>query len=118
MFLTSFILTLRPAVLAKLVILGTSFLTSFFLALTLVLVAKLLISSILFLILALYIYFLTRSVFTTSPSLLKSTGTGTNFWCNLSTLLLKCLIQLILFFVLYQYVIYQLQILSVANQAF
>ena len=82
MFLTSFILTLRPAVLAKLVILGTSFLTSFFLALTLVLVAKLLISSILFsesLILALYISFLTRSVFTTSPSLLKSTGTRTNF---------------------------------------
>ena len=63
-FLTSFILALRAAVVAKLVILGISFLTSFFLALRVVLVATLVISSILssiFFILALYTSFLTTS---------------------------------------------------------
>ena len=55
-----------------------------------VLVAKLVISDILssiFFILALYTYFSTTSFFTTSLSLLKSTGTGTNLLTsNLSTL--------------------------------
>ena len=80
---------MRTEVVAKLVMLGISLLTSFILALTVVLVAKLVISGILFsifLILALYTSFLTTSFFTTSLSLLKSTGTGTNLsTSNLST---------------------------------
>ena len=64
-------------------------LTSFILALRDALVAKLtsgILSSIFF-ILALYTSFLTTSFFTTSLSLIKSTGTGTNLsTCNLSTL--------------------------------
>ena len=62
--LISFILALRAAVVAKLVILGISPLTSFILALRVVLVAKLVISGILssiFLILALYSIFLKTS---------------------------------------------------------
>ena len=80
-----YFLTLREALVAKLVILGISPLTSFILALREALVAKLVISGILFsifLILVLYIYiyisFLTTSFFTTSLSLLKSTRTGAN----------------------------------------
>ena len=76
--LTSFVLALKEVLVAKLVILGISFLTSFILALRVVLVVKLVISGILssiFLILALYTSFSTTSVFTTSLSLLKSTGT-------------------------------------------
>ena len=46
LFLTSFALALRAAVVAKLVILGISFLTSFILALRVVLVAKLVTSAI------------------------------------------------------------------------
>ena len=64
MSLISFILALRAAVVAELVIQGISFLTSFNLALRLVLVAKLVTSGILFsifLILALYTSFLTIS---------------------------------------------------------
>ena len=71
----------RAVLVAKLVISGISPLTSFVLALRVVLVAKLVISGILssiFFILALYTSFLTTSFFTTSLSLLKSTGTGTN----------------------------------------
>ena len=79
--LTSFIIELREALVAKLVILGVSALTLFISALTEALVAKLLmfgiLSSIVF-ILALYASFLTTSCFTTSLSLLKLTGTGTN----------------------------------------
>ena len=81
MFLTSYILVLRAAVVAKLIILCISFLTSFILVLRVVLVAKLVISGILssiFFILSLYTSFLTASFFTTSHSLLKSKGTGTN----------------------------------------
>ena len=79
--LIPFILTLKEALEAKLVILDISFLTSFTLALRVVLVAsyKLVISSILssiFLIVGLYRSFITISFFTTSPSLLKSAGTG------------------------------------------
>ena len=62
-------------------ILNFLFLTSFILALRIVLVAKLIISGILsliFLILALYTPFLTISFFTTSLSLLKSTGIDAN----------------------------------------
>ena len=75
---------------AKLLILGILFLTSFILALRVVLVANIVIfgisSSILF-ILALYTSFLTTSCLTTSLSLLKSAGTGTNLsTSNLSTL--------------------------------
>ena len=92
MFLTSFILALIAVLIAvKLVILGISFLTSFILALVTVLVAKLVISGILpslFFILSLDTFFLTTSIFTTSPSLLKSIGAGINLSkSNLSTLL-------------------------------
>ena len=79
--LTAFILALRAEVVPKLVILGISPLTSFILALRAVLVAKLEISDILssiYLILPIYTSFMPTSLFTTSPSLLKSTGTGTN----------------------------------------
>ena len=75
--------------------LGISLLTSFILALREALVAKLVISGILssiFFILVLYTSFLTTSVFTTSLSLLKLTGTGANLsTSNLSTLLFKLL---------------------------
>ena len=77
----------------KLLILGILFLTSFILALREALVAELVISRILssvFLILELHTSFLTTSFFTTSISLLKSTGTCTNLsTSNLSSLLLK-----------------------------
>ena len=75
--------------------LGISPLTSFILALREALVAKLVISGILssiFFILVLYTSFLATSVFTTSLSLLKLTGTGANLsTSNLSTLLFKLL---------------------------
>ena len=76
----SFSTTVRAVVAAELVILGDSFLTSFILVLKEVLVATLVISGILsiFLILALYAFFVTTSFLTTSLSLLKSAGTGTN----------------------------------------
>ena len=76
----SFSTTVRAVVAAELVILGDSFLTSFILVLKEVLVATLVISGILsiFLILALYAFFITTSFLTTSLSLLKSGGTGTN----------------------------------------
>ena len=65
-------------VVANFVILGISILTSFILVFRVVLVPKLsgILSSV-FLILALYTCFLKTSFFTTSLSLLKSTGTGT-----------------------------------------
>ena len=75
--------------------LGISFLTSFVLILSAALVAKLVISSILasiFLVLPVYTSFSTTSFFTKSLSLLKSTGIGTNLSSsNLSTLLFKLL---------------------------
>ena len=78
--------TVRALVVAKKV-------TSFILALRQALVAKLVISGILssiFFILALYTSFSTTSFSTTSISLLKSTGTDTNLSIsNLSTLLFK-----------------------------
>ena len=62
--------------------------------------------------------FFNNVIFTISPSLLKSTGTGTNLsTSNLSALLSNCLNQLVLFLI-YQYLIYQLQILSLVNQLF
>ena len=65
-----FVLPLREALVAKLVILG--------------------ILSSVFLILAFYTSFLTTSFFTTSLNILKSTGTGTNLsTSSLSTLLFK-----------------------------
>ena len=79
LLLTSFILALKTVVVAKLVILGISFLTSFIFALRVVSVAKLAIPGVLsaiFFILALDASFLT-TLFTTSLSFLKSTGTGT-----------------------------------------
>ena len=104
----------RVALVAKLVILVTSSLTSFILALREALVAKLVISDILssiFLILALYVSFLTTSFFTSSLNLLKSTGAGTNLSSsNLSTLLFK-LLNLVGTFSNYQYLIYIHQIL-------
>ena len=70
-------------------------LNSFILALRKALVAKLVISgalSSIFLILALYTSFLITPFFTISLSLLKSTGAGTNLsTSNLSSLLLKWL---------------------------
>ena len=75
--------------------LGISFLTSFVLILSAALVAKLAISSILasiFLVLPVYTSFSTTSFFTKSLSLLKSTGIGTKLSSsNLSTLLFKLL---------------------------
>ena len=74
--------------------LGISPLTSFTFAIKVVLVAKLIMSGILSLVfyLSIYISFITTSFFTTSLSLLKSTGTGTNLsTSNLSTLLSKLL---------------------------
>ena len=71
----------RAVLLAKLVILGVSSLSSFTLTLREALVTKLVISGIsssIFLILALYTYFLTTSFFTTSINLLKSTGRSNN----------------------------------------
>ena len=62
--LTSFVLVLRQALVAKLIILDISFLTSFTLALRVVLEAKFLIFGIL-----LYKCFVTISFFTTSLSL-------------------------------------------------
>ena len=81
LFLTSSTLALKAVVVAKLVMLGASFLASFILASRVVLLAKLVIPDILFsifFILALYTSFLVTSFFTTSLSLLKSTGAGTN----------------------------------------
>ena len=93
--LTSFILALKEPVVANLVILLISPLTSFVLAFRVVLVAKLVTSDILssiFFILALYTSFSKTSFFTTSLSLPKSTGTGTNLsTSNLSTLLFQLL---------------------------
>ena len=72
---------LRGVLVAKLVILGISPLTSFVLTLIVASVAKLEISGTLsstFLILTSYTSFLTSSFFTTSLNLLKSTGAGNN----------------------------------------
>ena len=103
--------TVRAVVLvAKLVMLGILFLTLFILALRVVLIAKLVISSILssiFWILTSYTYLLTTLFFTTSLSLLKATGTGT----NLSTLFSNYLNHLV-HFLLDQYLIYLHQILD------
>ena len=77
--LTSFVL--RVAVVAKLLILGILVLTSLILGFRVVLVAKLVvsgISSLIIFILALYTSFLTTSFFSTTFSLLKSTGADTN----------------------------------------
>ena len=108
----------RAVLVTKLVILGILCLTSFILALRVVLVAKLVISDILSsvsFILALST-FLTTSFFTTSLNLLKSTGTFTNLLtCNLCTF--KTIKQLVLFLI-YEYLIYPLQILSLLNQPF
>ena len=86
--------TVRAVVIAKLVtILGILSLTSFTLTLRTELVAKLIILGILSsisLILASYTSFLTTSFFTTSLSLLKSVGTDAYLsTSNLSTLLCK-----------------------------
>ena len=88
LFLILFILALRAAVVAKLVIPGVLFLTFFILALRIKLVAKVVcILSSIFLILALHISFLMTLFFTTSLSLLQSTGTSTNLsTSDLSTL--------------------------------
>ena len=95
MFLTSLILGLRAAVVAKLVILGISILAAFILVLRVILIAKLVISGILSsisLILALYTSFLTTLIFATSLTLFKSTGTSTNLsTSNYSTWLFKLL---------------------------
>ena len=82
LFLISFILALRAVVVANLVIRGIYLLTSFILTLRHALVANFVVSGILsskFLTLALYISFLTASLFTKSVSFLKSTGTHTTF---------------------------------------
>ena len=99
------------------------FLTLFILALRVVLVAKLVISGILssiFFILALYTSFLTTSFFTTSLSLLKSTGTGTNLsTSNLSALIyLLKLFKLVGTFFVDHYLIYLHEILNLLNQSF
>ena len=87
--LVSFILALREALVAKLVILVISPLTSFMLALREALVVKLV---ILYTSLALYASYLMTSCFTTSLSLIKSKGTGTNLsTSDLTTLIFKSL---------------------------
>ena len=91
-----FSIAVRAVVIAKLVRLCILFLTTFILALSKALVAKLVISSILssifFYLSIICIFYLTTSFFNTSPSLLKSTGTGPNLQTsNLFTLLLKLL---------------------------
>ena len=109
----------RAVVVAKLLILSISPLTSFIsfiLALREALVAKLVISGILssiFLILALYTSFFATSFFTTSLGLLKSTGTGTNLSKPYIYLLyiLNCLNHLVNFLI-YQYLLYLHQILN------
>ena len=115
----SFSTAVRATVVAKLLILGISALTWFILAFRVVLVAKLVISGMLpsrFLILALYSVFLTTSFFTTLLSLLNSTGVVSNFpISNLSTLVLNYLNYLVHFLV-YQYLIYQPQLLNWLNQ--
>ena len=112
LFLTSFTLALREVLaVAKLVILGVSFLTSFILALSSKLVISGILSSIFF-ILTLYTSFLTTSIFTTSLSLLKSTGTGTYLLTSdLSTLIFK-LFETVGLFSIYQYLIHLHQILN------
>ena len=91
----------RSAVADKLVILGILFLTSFIITSKVVLLVKLVNSGILssiFLILALYTSFLIKSFFTTSLSLLKLTGTGTDIsTSNLYTLFSNCLYYLVHF---------------------
>ena len=102
MFLTSFILALRAAVLAKLVILGISPLILFILSLRLDLVAKFVISDILssiFLILALHSVFLKTLFFNILLSLLKSNEVVSIFpVSNSSSLLYKLLKPLGTFF--------------------
>ena len=89
----SFSTIVRAALVAKLVVLGIWLLTWFILALREALVPTLVISGILssmFLILPLYTSFLTTPFFTTSLTLIKPTGKGTNLsLSNLSALLLK-----------------------------
>ena len=81
-----------------LIILGISFLTSFILTLRVVLVAKLVISGILpsiFFILALHTSHLTALFFTKSLSLLKSTRTGITLSTSNSSILLFKLLKLV-----------------------
>ena len=98
-----------------------SILTSFILTLRVVLVAKLVISGILssiFFILALYTSFLTTSFFTASLSLLKSGRTGTNLsTSSLSIYFSNCLNYLV-HFSIYQYLIYLHRILNELKQFF
>ena len=88
-------MALSEALVAKLAILGVSTLNSFIWALREAWLGKLVILDVLssiFLILALHTYLLTTSFFTTSLSLLKSIGTGTNLSTpNLSNLVFKFL---------------------------
>ena len=109
----------RAVIPVKVVTLGVSSLTRFILALRVVLVAMLLISGILSsisLILALYSVFLTTSFFTTSLSLLKSTGVVSNFLIfSLSILFFKLFKP---HFLICQYLIYQHQILKYLNHSF
>ena len=99
-------------VVAKLLILGILFITSFILALRVVLVAKLVTSGILSsisLIIELHTSFLTTSVFTTSLSLFKSTGAGTNLSTSTLTTSLFHLLKLLgTFFNLSISIIYKL----------
>ena len=92
----------RVPVVAELVILGISPLTSSILALREALVAKLVITDVLssiFFILALYTSFLTTSLFATSLYLLKPTGAGTNLSVsNLFTIIFKLAKLLGIFF--------------------
>ena len=92
----------RVPVVAELAMLGISPLTSSILALREALVAKLVITDVLssiFFILVSYKSFLTTSLFTTSLYLLKPTGAGTNLSVsNLFTLIFKSVKLLGIFF--------------------
>ena len=121
MLLISFILALGAVVVAKLVILGISFLTPFIVALKVVLVANLVISGILssiFFMLALYTSFLQHRFLVHHLDYLNKQE-QVLIYQHLNCLLLfsNCLNQLI-HFLIYLYVIYLHQILSLLNQFF
>ena len=116
-----FILALREALLAKLVVVGISPLTSFTLALREALVAKLVISGILssiFFILALYISFLTTS-FLLNHSVYLNQQEQVLIYQHLFYLLYFSIsLNLLLHSSIYQYLIYLHQILNELKQSF
>ena len=113
--LTSFILALREALVAKLIILGISFLTSFTLVLRVVLEAKLVISGIsssLPLILALYTSFLATSFLLHHLVYLNQQEQILTYQHQMSLLYVPDFLNFMVYFLIYQYLIYPHQILN------